>query len=133
MWVNKYIGEKWTEEKDCGYWFRLIQKKQFNRDIPIICNIPATPEKFCRQAMHLMKAVTENIKELNWKETKNPIEGDAVMLAIKTHIHHIGIVVFVENQLHILHAIKQCGVILSDKSNLRLNGLHIMGYFSYGS
>lgn len=133
MWVNRYIGKRWTQEQDCGYWFRRIQKEQFDRIIPEICNVPSSKNKFCRQAMHIMEKIKREIETLNWKKTDQPIEGDAVMLALRSHIHHIGIVIFLNNQLHILHALEQCGVIVSSKTNIQMNGLRIEGYYTYGS
>jgi hypothetical protein len=101
-WVEKYIGKKWTQEQNCGYWFRLIQKEEFNRNIPVICNT-----------------------------TNDPISGDAALLAMRTNIHHIGIVVFIDNELQILHAVETCGVILSTLSNLNQNQFNIREYYTY--
>lgn len=133
MWIDKYLGKRWTQEQDCGYWFRRIQKEQFNRDIPAICNIPNEPRRFMVQAMRLLKDVEENPKKLGWRKTDNPIEGDATLLAMRTHIHHIGIVVFINNQLHILHALEQCGVMISSKTNLKQNYIRIEGFYTYGN
>lgn len=133
MWIDKYLGKRWTQEQDCGYWFRLIQKEQFGRDVPVICNVPAEPHKFLRQAMHLMKTVKEKTNDLGWFATNNPVEGDAAFLATRVKIHHIGIVVFVEGRLNIIHAPEGGNVMLSSKSNLKQNGLRIEGYYTYGN
>lgn len=132
MWIDKYLGKRWTQEQDCGYWFRRIQKEQFNRDIPAICNAPNESRRFMVQAMRLLRDVEENSGKLGWGKTDSPVEGDAALLAMRAHIHHIGIVVFMDDQLHVLHALEQCGVMISSKTNLKLNFLQIKGFFTYG-
>lgn len=133
MWVNKYIGKKWTQEQDCGYWFRKIQKEQFERNIPVICNTPNKPLRFMVQATKLLKEFKKDPSSVGWRKTINPIEGDAVLLATRIHIHHIGIVFFIENKLHILHAVEHCGIIVSNKRNLKSNLMAIKGFFTYGN
>ena len=134
MWVDKYIGKKWTQEQDCGYWFRKIQKEQFGRDMPAICNIPAEPRKFIRQAMHILRRVKEKANDIGWHATCSPIEGDAALLAMRTHIHHIGVVIYIDGQLQILHAPDEgSGVMLSSKKNLRENLMRIEGFYTYGN
>lgn len=133
MWIDKYLGKRWTQEQDCGYWFRKIQKEQFGRDVPVICNVPNESRRFMVQAMRLLKDVEENPGKIGWKKTDNPIDGDAAFLAVRAHIHHIGIVVFIDDCLYILHALEQCGVVVSSKSNLKQNLMRIEGFFTYGN
>jgi ribosomal protein L39E len=130
-WVEKYIGKKWTQEQNCGYWFRLIQKEEFNRNIPVICNTPNTPNRFLLNTVRLMKQVKTNSSCFGWQITNDPISGDAALLAMRTNIHHIGIVVFIDNELQILHAVETCGVILSTLSNLNQNQFNIREYYTY--
>lgn len=133
LWVEKYIGKRWTQEQDCGYWFRLIQKEEFDRDVPAICNTPNTPNRFLLNAARLMKQIETNSESLGWHVTKNPAEGDAALLAMRVNIHHIGIVVFIDDKLQILHAVEGCGVILSTLSMLNQNNFSVREYLSYGS
>ena len=133
LWINKYIGKRWTQEQDCGYWFRRIQKEQFGRNVPAICNVPNEPRRFMVQAMRLLKKVDERSEDLGWEKTDNPIDGDAALMAVRSHIHHIGIIVFIDDRLHVLHALEQCGVMLSSKSNLKQNHMRIEGYFTHGN
>ena len=130
MWAKNYIGKKWTQKQDCGYWFRRIQKEQFNREIPIIYNKPNKPFLFLRNAMKLIK---NKQVYFDWKETKKPIEGDAVILAVRTVPHHIGVVCYIDNLLYILHATESSGVILSNKLSLELNHFKIIEFLKYGN
>lgn len=133
MWIDKYLGKRWTQEQDCGYWFRRIQKEQFGRDVPAICNVPNKPRSFLAQAMRLMRHVEKESAKMGWFKTDNPKDGDAAFLATRVKIHHIGVIVFIDGYLNILHAPEGGSVMLSSKSNLRQNGLRIEGLFAYGN
>lgn len=133
MWINKYLGKRWTQEQDCGYWFRRIQKEQFNRDIPIICNVPNESRRFMAQAVRLLKNVEKNSEKFGWGKTESPVEGDAALLAMRTHIHHIGIVIFMNDEVHVLHALEACGIMISSKKNLKQNFMRIEGFYTYGN
>ena len=129
MWVNKYIGQKWTQEHDCSYWFRRIQKEEFGREIPVIYNQPNSSCGFLRNAMKLVK--NKQDYKLGWKETEKPIDGDAALLAMRTVPHHIGIVCYINNILHILHATEELGVVISSRLNLKLNNWRIAEFLTY--
>lgn len=133
MWIDKYLGKRWTQEKDCGYWFRRIQKEQFGLDVPVICNTVNKSQKILTKSMRIMQCVKKKHKKFGWNETKNPKDGDAVFLATRKHIHHIGIVVFIDSRLKILHAMDQCGIVISSKANLKQNLMRIEGFYTYGN
>lgn len=133
MWIDKYLGKRWTKEQDCGYWFRRIQKEQFNRDVPVICRIPAEPYKFLMQSIQLMESIKKTPEKFGWTQTNTPVTGDAALLAIRTKPHHIGIVIFIDSRLHILHAMETCGIVKSSLSTLRLNLYKIECYLKYGN
>lgn len=134
MWIDKYLGKRWTQEQDCGYWFRKIQKEQFGRDVPVICNIPnESAHGFLRQAMRLMRKVEKEAEEMGWSQTDNPKNGDAALLATRVKIHHIGLIVFIDGCLNVIHAPEGGSVMLSNKPNLKQNCLRIEGFFSYGN
>ena len=133
MWIDKYLGKRWTQEQDCGYWFRRIQKEQFGRDVPAICNVPNESRRFMVQAMRLIKKIKDKPEKFGWHETSNPKDGDAVLLAERAHEHHIGIIVFIENRLHVLHAMEQCGVMITSKTSLKQNFYRTICYLTYGN
>ena len=130
IWANKYIGKKWTQEHDCWYWFCKIQSEQFGRDVPNICNIPGDEFKFLRNAMKMIKDRDNYPK---WVNTSNPKDGDAVILALRTVPHHIGVVCYIEKELHIVHATDGIGVIISTPSYLKRNYWKIIDYITYGN
>lgn len=133
MWITKYVGQRWTQEHDCGYWFRKIQKEQFGRDVPPICNVPDNPRVFAANACRIVKILKEKPDVHGWRQTDIPKNGDAVLLALRTRPHHIGVVIFVDGLLCVLHAVEQNGVVISTKSVLRQNHFRIDSYWTYGN
>ena len=125
MWVEKYIGKKWTDENDCGYWFREIQKNEFNRDVPVVCVNHALP-------LDRAKAFKNKVPK-EWLKTDTPKDGDAVFLAQRLRPHHIGVVVFINNSLHVLHALTGANMVLSDKMSLKINGWKMESFWTYGN
>lgn len=125
MWVEKYIGKKWTDENDCGYWFREIQKNEFGRDVPVIC---------VNHALLLDRAKAfKNKVPKEWLKTDTPKDGDAVFLMQRSRPHHIGVVVFVNDSLHVLHALTGANMVLSDKMSLKINGWKMESFWTYGN
>jgi hypothetical protein len=124
-WAEKYIGQKWTNEKDCFWWYRHIKKEQFGRDVPI-CQV--NHDHLVRSASRIM---TGDIKDIfGYRQTDTPIEGDAVFLTQRNQPHHLGMIVFSDKKMKILHALEGIGVILSDAIDLKINGWKIKGYWT---
>lgn len=91
-WSDQYVGQTWTHEQDCYYWFRRISREQFGR------NVPAIGDDF----------VPVDV----------PTEGDAVFIGPR----HIGIMVSIGGKSMVLHAISGLGVMLSDLAKLTIKG-----------
>lgn len=125
MWTEKYIGKKWTDEQDCGYWFCKIQKEEFRRNVPRVCVDQKLP-------LNKAKALKNGIPP-EWIETDKPKDGDAVFLTQKMRPHHIGTAVFVDNVFYVLHALTGANMILSDKMSLKINGWKIESFWTYGN
>lgn len=91
-WAERYIGQQWTRERDCYYWFRKIMLEQFGRDIPVV------GDRFVRVDV--------------------PIQGDAVFIGNG----HIGIMVSVDNKMMVLHAAPTIGVMLTTLGQEKIKG-----------
>lgn len=127
IWAQKYIGKKWSKTKDCWYWFSYIQKKEFNRELPLIC--------CCGSSARTITLALKNTKIMQgWAKIKTPIKnGDAVFLSQKSRPHHIGNVVFIDGKIHVIHAVEGAGVVLSSLFSLHCNLWQIMSYWTYES
>ena len=129
-WAAKYVGKKWSHEQDCGFWFRKIQHIEFALVVPVVCVSHGGTMPVLQYAQSIRDA---KLAAVGWRQTKSPRDGDAVFLSQRNRPHHIGIVAIVAGKLHVLHAIKNSGVILTDKLSLAVNGWKIESFWTYGN
>jgi len=120
--VMKYLGRPWTEKEDCYHWFREIQSREFDRNLPMV---PGEHTVF--RAARIIEKVAA---ALNGVRTDSPQEGDAVFMTQRKRSHHVGTLVHVDGQRYVLHAVEGSGVILSTESSLMANGWRIDGYWT---
>lgn len=126
FWAEKYIGRPWTREKDCFYWFRKIQETEFNRDCP------QAMVNASRRLISAARIMAGDIRtEFGYMPTTTPSDGDAAFLSQRTRPHHIGTVALIQGNGYILHGLEGVGVILSDVTDLALNGWKIQGYWTW--
>ena len=125
-WAMKYTTEKWSDKQDCFYWFRLWTKELTGR------NILDPHVQHNELVRNSIKVMTSNIHDIfNYKQTDSPVEGDAVFLSQRTLPHHIGMVITPHGQFRVLHALENCGILISSITELSLNGWKIKGYWTY--
>jgi len=126
-WTMKYLGQPWTPEQNCYYWFRRVMVEQFGRD-----GLPPDVAVSERGSARLaMRELTDKAAErYGWTRTESPCEGDAVMLAEGKRSSHIGVVVYFKEKLMVIHARKNTGVVMSDAMGLKINNLKITGYWT---
>ena len=127
-WAVKYIGQPWTGEHRCYDWFRQLSREQFGRDLPAI----AVPEGL-RDTLTAARWMNGKSEYFGcWNPTDTPVEGDGVFLSNNgTVSHHIGMVIYPGKKLMVLHALKDIGVVASDRAALRANNLRIMEFWKY--
>lgn len=128
-WSEKYIGQKWTEDHDCYWWFREIQKNEFGVDVPVVS---AGHDRSFQIASKLL--TDQHTRECGWLPTAAPKEGDAVYMSKSRKFNtHIGIVFFSKGKLFIIHALRGIGVVASDEQGLKINGLYQKGYWTHAN
>ena len=120
-WSEKYLGDS---NYDCGDLVQKVLKVECGLDITLPGN---------------RRWRGRNVEELsNFGATyADPIWGprdfDIVLMHILGRIHdlgaHVGIAVLLSDQLWVLHAIENRGVLLSPESRLSIAGLKIEGYY----
>ena len=125
-WCAQYIGQPWTEEQDCLWWFRFWAWVHFGVDVPAAA---VRHESLTQSAARLMgEGVTERF---GYRRVEAPEEGDAVFLSQRNRPHHVGMAVIVDGQQMVLHALDGVGVVLSDSHELRLSGWVVTSYWRY--
>ena len=125
-WAGKYVGEQWTDKHDCLHWFRRWTREQFGREV---CGGAPDHARLLSSAVKMMAG--DIGREFGYVHTDTPNEGDAVFLSQRSRPHHIGMVIFINGSLSVLHALEGVGVIVSDLLDLRANGWSVKGYYTY--
>ena len=129
-WVMQYLGQPWTSEWNCYYWFRRSMVEQFGREgLP-----PGSVVDAVGSVRLAMRELTdEAVMRYGWAVTEAPCEGDAVLLAEGKRSSHIGVAVWIRGKLMVVHARKATGVVLSDALALKANNLKVTGYWTYAN
>ena len=127
-WAMEYLGQPWTPERNCYYWFRRIMVEQFGHD-----GLPPVAEVNEKGSVRVaMRALTdESVKRYGWIPTEVASEGGAVFLTEGTRSSHLGVATYIKGKLLIIHACKNTGVVLSDTLALKVNNLRITGHWAY--
>lgn len=120
FWQKK----KWTRIHNCFYWFRRIQQAEYGRRV----TARQIPKELLKQPPENLAAELERL--YGWRQTDTPRDGDAAFMSQRKNPHHIGTVVVLGGQPHILHALEGVGMVLSDRLDLRMNFWKIHGYWS---
>lgn len=123
-WVERYLGQPFSPDRDCFFYFRLIQKEVFQRDC---LSLPINHDNLTLSAA---KAMSKGQYD-RYIETNSPREGDAVFLSQRTRPHHIGTMAVVGGISYVVHALDHVGVVLSDLTSLHLNGWKVAGYWTW--
>jgi len=131
-WTEKYLGQPWTQERNCYYWFRRIMAEEFGHtDLPPV--VVAPEDGVTRLAAR--EFTDEAVRRYGWERVEGLArEGDAAYLTQgKNYNTHIGVVFFINGKQFILHARRGVGVVASDRQGLSLNFLRERGYWRHAS
>lgn len=128
-WAEKLIGIDYkkggetTEGFDCWGLFRFVQKKYFNRDLPVI-NVDSN------DVLTVAKAFRDDEQRNDWQRIKQPVNGCGVLLAHARYPSHVGVWLDIDGG-GVLHCVKGIGVIFSSLSSLKLSGWGRIEYYEY--
>lgn len=124
-WSAKYLGGAWSPECDCFGWFRIIQEAEFGRSLADMerggCNLTLFAANVMRGDVPV---------RYGWRQADAPKEGDAAFLTKSKAPHHIGVVTFVDEKFHVVHAPEWRGVMVSDLQSLRLDLWRVVSYWT---
>lgn len=125
-WALQYQGARWSEQTDCLHWFRKISLEQFGRTVP-----ECTAIDYQHHLRSTIRVMRSNIAEMfGYRQTDAPVEGDAVFMSQSRLEHHIGMVIFLGGRMHVLHVLDGCGLVISDRLDLAMNGWKITSYWT---
>ena len=122
-WSERYVGIPYSEH-DCAQLCVKVQSEQFNN----IINIPIKRPNGLRGVSDMISDLQDDFAYSVLK----PEEGDAVLMIGRGRLNHIGTACYINNQLHILHAMRNAGItVLHNNIALASVGLKIEGYYRW--
>lgn len=128
-WAQNYIGRPWVAGAsgsgsfDCWGLVRYVQKKHFNRELPIIA-----PENY--GVISCAREFRDHPERARWVDTITPIEGDVALMAHNRHPVHVGIWLNVDGG-GILHCLQGSGVVYQNVQSLKNAGWGRLNYFRF--
>ncbi len=120
--LRYYMRQPWTDETDCYHWFREIQRLEFGRDFPILAGY--------KRVFRAARLMAEMPDVLGAVRTDSPRDGDAAFLTQRSRPHHIGLVLWIDGKLRILHAPEGGKIVCSTMQSLKMNGWRVDGYWT---
>ncbi|MCW8923696.1 MAG: hypothetical protein OQK69_08720 [Gammaproteobacteria bacterium] len=122
-WSAQFVGLPY-EQLDCAQLCVKVQKEIFNRDIELPADRADGLRGISQQITDLQADYAEPVPL--------PEEGDAVLMVGRGRLNHIGICCFINNQLWVLHAMKNTGqTVLHRVPTLESLGLRVEGYYQW--
>lgn len=115
----QHLGKPWVcgaegpDSFDCWGLLKTIYRESFGIEIS-----PLAPGNHL-DVSQCAKAAALIVASGNWREVKEPREGDAIALSRRSAIHHVG--VFLAGR-RVLHTVSGNGVIVQSFKSLKLNG-----------
>lgn len=126
-WSEKYIGQEYKiNSADCARLLSKVRQQEFGLPVPEDIEIERSASRLGRvgQMSDLVDAYGE--------KTKNPKEGDAVLMLCRGRPSHIGCYCIVNNEPCVLHAMENAGmVVLHRIRELNRVFLSVEGYYSW--
>jgi hypothetical protein len=126
--LTTYVGKPWEKSRDCWYWFRVVQRDIFGRDVHEALVNHSSWIAMLKSAADIMNSDIE--KEFGWKKTDSPKTGDAVFLSMRRYAHHIGTVFIDNGKLCILHCVEGSGIVYDSRLAIKMHGWRIHGYWT---
>jgi len=122
-WAESYVGLPYSQF-DCAQLCVKVQLEQFSKKISM-------PEDRPKGVHGLSYMIGDLQKDIATK-TSEPKEGDAALMIGRGRLNHIGIVCFINEQIFILHAMRNAGItVLHNIISLDNIGLKLEGYYKW--
>ena len=122
-WAEAYVGTPYSE-CDCLQLCVRVQRRHFKR----LLNIPSIRPSGLRGASEMLTNMQDDFAI----RIDQPEEGDAVLMIGRGRINHVGVACYVNDQLHVLHAMRNVGMAcLHNINSLSQLGLKVEGYYQW--
>lgn len=123
-WAEQYIGQPWSEEKDCWWWFRFIQHKHYGIVLPAI-------EIRSLLVREVLATFHDHPERKEWHEVDSPEDGDGVLIGRSSNPIHVG--VWIGPHRRVLHCEQKTGVVAQSISSLKLHQWSHIQFYRHAS
>jgi hypothetical protein len=122
-WSKRYVGLPYAQA-DCAHLCVLVQREVFGHQLVLPVDRADGLRGVSQQITDLQGDFAEPVPV--------PEDGDAVLMVGRGRLNHIGTAAFINNQLWVLHAMKNAGqAVLHRISALENLGLRVEGYYRW--
>ncbi len=128
-WAVSLIGLPWSATGDgpdgfnCWTFVAQVQKKHFNRDLPLI----AVPGDDLGQ---VLRAFRDHPERKQWEKVESPTAGDCILLRKARYPAHVGVWLDIDGG-GVLHCVEGAGVVYQKLAALPAHGWQIEGFYRY--
>jgi hypothetical protein len=120
-WAQGYVGLPYIlGAGECAHRAALVWRQVFGYDV----EVPAAHGNL-RVAQRLIRSA---LATTDWARTREPQEGDAVVMWKGDLLCHVGVWVAPG---HVLHCTKAEGMVLTAEGDLHLQGFRVAGFFRW--
>lgn len=120
-WVEQYLGRPYVAG-GCWHLFKDVQRERFSRMV----DVATVPDDLRGQ----IRAFEQGSKRLRWREVKQPIDGDGVLMTLSRQPHHVGTYVEINGVPRVLHSLEGQGVGCPSLAALQqLAGFNVIGFY----
>ena len=125
-WAEKWVGREYRPgEWDCADMVREVVMERTGIDVPLPSD---------REWRGMLPSTLQAFGETVVEETRQPEDGDCVLMKIKGHKRslgsHVGIFAWVNGQAWVLHALAERGVVFCPVDQIGRMALDVVGYYS---
>ena len=123
-WSDKYLGLEFVPGTfDCVSLVEKVRREVFNQNIAMPSERENSP--FWRNS-----TIRSNMERFV-APTKNPVDGDAVLLLVRGRIQHVGIYCLIQGEAWVLHIIEKMASHRIRVRELVSRGYRIEGYYRW--
>ena len=112
-WAAEYIGRPWSQDNDCWAFFRAIQARHYERELPVI-DIDSLSLR------EILRTFRDHAERARWVEVPSPTDGDGVLMGRNDRPIHVG--VWLADAAKVLHCDQHSGVVAQDFPSLARHG-----------
>lgn len=126
-WSEKYVGQPYVAgSADCAHLLSRVRREVFDLPVPDPIEVSRLSSRLGRVGQ------MADLIDIYGQETREPKEGDAVLMICAGRPSHVGVFCLIQNEPYVLHAMQNAGmVVLHRIRDLDRVFLKVEGYYRW--